>query len=159
MRDEERHAIKLMDRILGSSASSRLYQRLREDERCVYDVYSMAPMYEDTGCFAVCTACSHENLPKVESLILEEWERLASEPVSDIELETAKRVYEGALARECESNMYVAGISGIEALLCEIEPFAESVERINAVAKEDIMDAAEQYLSASGYTVVTVGRN
>ena len=75
MRDENRYAVKLIDRILGSGGSSRLSQRLREDEKRVYSVYSVAPMYEDTGCLAVYTACSPENVLAVELLILEEWER------------------------------------------------------------------------------------
>ncbi len=159
MKDEDRYAVKLIDRILGSGGSSRLFQRLREEEKCVYSIYSVVQEYEDTGFLAVRTACSPENIQTVESLILEEWEKLSSEPVSDAELEAARRIYEGALARECETNMFVAIIYGIEALLCQIEPFAESVEKINAVTKEEIMDAAKRYLNTSAYTIVTVGRN
>ena len=158
MKDEDRYAVKLMDRVLGSGASSRLPRRLREDENYVYTVYSLAYTYEDTGCFAVRTACSPENVPKVESAILEEWEKLCSEPVSDAELEAAKRIYEGTLTRECETNMYVAGFSGFEALLHEVEPFDVSVQRINAVTKRDIMDAANKYLSAAKYALATLGR-
>lgn len=159
MRDENRYAVKLIDRILGSGGSSRLSQRLREDEKHVYSVYSVAPMYEDTGCLAVYTACSPENVSAVELLILEEWERLKSEPVSDAELEAVKRIYEGTLIRECETNLYVAGILGIEALLYEIEPFAKSIEKINAVTKQDIMEAANRYLDTTRYTIVSAGRN
>jgi predicted Zn-dependent peptidase len=158
MRDENRYAVKLIDRILGSGGSSRLSQRLREDEKCVYTVYSVAAMYEDTGCFAVCTACSPENVPLVESLVLEEWEKLKAEPVTDAELEAAKRIYEGTLARQCETNLYVAAIFGIEALLHKIEPFAESIEKIKAVTKQNIVEAANRYLNTSEYTMVTVGR-
>jgi len=158
MKDEDRYAVKLVDGILGTGGSSRLSQRLREDEKCVYSVHSLAPTYEDTGCFAVFTSCSPENISTVESLILAEWEKLCSESVSDMELEAAKRIYEGTLARRCETNMYVAGIYGIEALLYEIEPFSQSVERMNAVTKEDVMDAAKQYLNAARYAMVTMGR-
>ena len=119
----------------------------------------VAQMYEDTGCFAVCTACSPENIPAVESAILEEWERLMSEPVDDAELTAAKRIYEGTLTRDCETNMFVAGVAGIEALLYKIEPFAESIQRINAVTGQDVMDAANRYLDTNNYTMITVGRN
>ena len=158
MKDEDRYAVKLMDRVLGSGASSRLSQRLREDEKYVYSVHSLFQPYEDTGCFVVLTACSPENVPKVESAILEEWEKLCSQPVSDAELEISKRIYEGALIRECETNSYVAKISGIEALLYEVEPFDTSIHRINAVTKRDIMDAANKYLNADKYALATVGR-
>jgi predicted Zn-dependent peptidase len=159
MKSENRYAVKLIDRILGSGGSSRLSQKLREDEKYVYDVYSVAPMYEDTGCFAVYAACRPENVSAVISLILEEWEKLRTEPVSDEELEAAKRIYEGTLIRECESNLYVAVIFGIEALLYEIEPIAESIEKINAVTKQDVMQAANEYLSTSRYALVTLGRD
>jgi predicted Zn-dependent peptidase len=159
MRSEDRYAVKLIDRILGSGGSSRLSQKLREDEKYVYSVYSVAPMYEDTGCFAVYAACSPENVSAVKSLILEEWEGLRTEPVSDEELEAAKRIYEGTLIRECETNLYVAGIFGIEALLYEIEPIAESIEKINAVTRQEILQAANEYLSTSRYALVTLGRD
>lgn len=158
MKDEDRYAVKLADKILGTGGSSRLSQRLREDEKYVYSVHSLFQPYEDTGCFAVHTSCGPENVSTVELLILEEWEKLCSEPVSDTELEAAKRIYEGTLGRQCETNMYVAGICGIEALLHEIEPFSESVERMNAVTKDDVMNAAKQYLNAAQYAMVTVGR-
>jgi len=158
MQDEDRYAVKLMDRILGSGGSSRLNRRLRGDEKQVYSVYSVAAMYEDTGCIAVPTACSPESVSKVEAMILEEWERLRTDPVSDRELEAAKRLYEGTLIRECETNLYVAGISGIEALLYEIEPVSESIENIKRVTKWDIMEAANRYLDPYRYTLVTVGR-
>ena len=158
MRDEDRYAVKVIDKILGTGGSSRLSQRLREHEKCVYTIYSVAPMYEDTGCFAVCTACSPENVPVVESSVLEEWEKLKSNPVSDAELEAAKRIYEGTLARECETNLYVAGIFGIEALLYEIEPPVRAIEKINAVTKQDIIEVANRYLDTTKYTMVTIGR-
>ncbi len=159
MKDENRHAVKLMDRILGSGGSSRLFRRLREDEKSVYSVYSLAQMYEDTGCLTVHTACVPENVSTVQRLILEEWEKLKSEPVTDAELETAKRVYEGTLIRKCETNFYVAGIFGVEALLHEIEPLEEAIKKINAVTKQDIIDAANLYLNTAEYVMVTVGRN
>jgi len=158
MQDEDRYAVKLMDRILGSCGSSRLIQRLRVNEKQVYSIYSVAAMYEDTGCIAINTACAPGGVSKVEAMILEEWERLRTEPVSDMELEAAKSFYEGTLIRECETNLYVAGITGIEALLHEIEPVSESIENIKKVTKWDIMEAANRYLDTDRYTLVTVGR-
>ena len=158
MKDEDRYAVKLIDRILGSGGSSRLSQRLREDEKCAYTVFTVAPMYEDTGCLAVCASCNPESVPTVESMILEEWRRLCRDPVSDVELAAAKGVYEGTLVKECETNLYVAGVLGIEALLHKIEPFDESIEKVNAVAEQDIVQAAIRYLDAGEYAIVTAGR-
>jgi len=157
MKDESRYAVKLMDRLLGSGGSSRLFQRLREDEKCVYSVLSLSPEYEDTGCLSVHTDCSPDSVSKAQALILEEWEKLKSELVSDKELEAAKRIYEGTLTKECETNFHVAAIFGIEALLHKIEPPEESIRKIKAITKQDILDAANRYLNTSEYTIVTLG--
>ena len=106
MKDEDRYAVKLVDKILGTGGSSRLSQRLREDEKYVYSVHSLVQPYEDTGCFVVYTSCSPEDVSTMESLILVEWEKLCSEPVSDTELEAAKRIRseERRVGKECRSR-------------------------------------------------------
>ena len=48
-RDERRFAASLLDAILGGSASSRLFQEIREKRGMAYSVYSFASQYSDAG--------------------------------------------------------------------------------------------------------------
>ena len=47
--DRRRFAASLLDGILGGSASSRLFQEIREKRGMAYAVYSFAGQYTDTG--------------------------------------------------------------------------------------------------------------
>src|SRR5262249_17415894 len=47
--DRRRFVSSLLDAILGGSASSRLFQEIREKRGLAYSVYSFASQYTDTG--------------------------------------------------------------------------------------------------------------
>ena len=49
--DPRRHALRIYSVILGEAMSSRLFQRLREEEGLVYSVSSGAHLQADDGAF------------------------------------------------------------------------------------------------------------
>jgi len=83
--------------------------------------------------------------------------RLREQPVDDEELECVKTSYEGSLAVNFETNLQIASIHGVEALLDRIEPFEEAVRRINAVTQEDVLRVAQQYFDPDRYVSVAMG--
>ena len=60
--DRRRFAASLLDSILGGSASSRLFQEIREKRGMAYSVYSFAAQYTDTGVIGVYVGTREENL-------------------------------------------------------------------------------------------------
>src|SRR5207245_10603491 len=60
--DRRRFAASLLDSILGGSASSRLFQEIREKRGMAYVVYSFASQYTDTGLVGVYLGTREENL-------------------------------------------------------------------------------------------------
>ena len=50
---DERHALAVMDTVLGGGMSSRLFQEIREKRGLAYSVYSYRSLFADTGAFAV----------------------------------------------------------------------------------------------------------
>jgi len=157
MKHPDRHPLKVIGRLLGVGGSSRLYQRLREEQQLVYTVATAAATYEDIGHFAIYTACKPDKVETVCTVIFEEMARLREQPVGDEELSRVKTSYEGSLAVNFETNLEVAGIHGVEALLYRIEPFEESIRRINAVTQEDILRVAQQYFDLERYISVAMG--
>jgi predicted Zn-dependent peptidase len=158
MRHEDKGPLKVMERVLGMGGSARLYQRLREEMRLVYSVRTVTAHYEDAGYFAVRTACDPQKVPQVQEVVLEEWEKLRGQAVSEEELNAAQSNYAGTLARRFETNRAAAGIFGVEALLHRIEPFGEALRRINAVRREDVMRVAREHLNPGHTVSVSVGR-
>ena len=63
--DRRRFAASLLDAILGGSASSRLFQEIREKRGMAYSVYSFASQYTDTGQIGVYVGTREENLADV----------------------------------------------------------------------------------------------
>ncbi len=158
MKQEDRSALKVAERVLGMGGSARLYQRLREETRLVYSVNTVTAHYEDAGYFAVYTACDPQNVAQVQQVILEEWDKLRRQEVSEDELSAAKSNYAGTLARRFETNLSLASIFGVEGLLHRVETFEEAVGRINAVRRDDVMRVAQKYLNVECYVAVSVGR-
>src|SRR5262249_18327509 len=60
--DRRRFAASILDAILGGSASSRLFQEIREKRGMAYAVYSFASQYTDTGLVGVYLGTREENL-------------------------------------------------------------------------------------------------
>src|SRR5207245_1208949 len=60
--DRRRFAASLLDAILGGSASSRLFQEIREKRGMAYAVYSFASQYTDTGLVGVYLGTREEHL-------------------------------------------------------------------------------------------------
>ena len=158
MPDPRRYAMRLLDIIVGQGASSRLHRALRSERGLVYAVSSVAMSYADRGYFAVSTSCAPENARAVSGVIADELDRLRQAGVSAIELDRAKTIYEGSLARNFETVMSVASIIGIEELLYRIEPFPDAVARIRAIRADEVRQVAEETLAPDGLVVAAVGR-
>ncbi|MBN1873523.1 MAG: insulinase family protein [Anaerolineae bacterium] len=158
MKHPDRSALKLIERVLGMGGSARLYQRLREQAQLAYSIHTVMAQYEDAGYFAVYTGCAPENVTQVLQVIFEEWDRLRQQGVSEDELRAAKGNYAGTLARRFETNLALAGIFGVEGLLHRPESLEDAVARINAVTRDDVLDAARTYLDAERHVLVSVGR-
>lgn len=158
LKHPDRSALKIIELILGMGASGRLYQRLREELSLVYSANAVSSVYEDCGYLAVHAVCAPENLTTVQDAILDEWLDLVENGIREAELQAAQGYYTGTLARRFETNLSVAGIFGIEALLHEVESFETAIARINGVTREGVQITAQNYLHEDGYVLVSVGK-
>ena len=156
--DPRRYAIRLLEIVLGRGASSRLHRALRNDHGYVYAISAVAMSYADRGYFAVYTASAPEHVLAVQGIVIDELDRLRRRGISGVELARAKLIYEGAIARDFETVLSVASILGIEELLYRVEPFQESVARINAVDAEAAGGLAAEILVPERAAVAAVGR-
>jgi predicted Zn-dependent peptidase len=73
-----RFAQSILSVILGAGTSSRLYQKVREENGLVYSIYAMSIPYTDTGAFGIYFSTSSENSGKVFQLVASELRRLKS---------------------------------------------------------------------------------
>ena len=70
--DRRRFAASLLDAILGGSASSRLFQEIREKRGMAYTVYSFGSQYTDTGLVGIYVGTREENLDACLTIVAEQ---------------------------------------------------------------------------------------
>ncbi len=138
---------KTFAQLLGEGFYSRLYKRLREDERLVYSVEAKHLPYEDTGIFLIYTKSSPEMIDQVEDVINHELIRLRSELISSEELEFVKTQYAGSLYRKFETTLSLASVFGIEELLTnQIIPFETVLDQYAEITDAELQKIANNYL-------------
>jgi predicted Zn-dependent peptidase len=101
---DDRHALYVLNTILGGSMSSRLFQHIREDRGLAYAVFSNLTTYSDAGAITVYAGCAVEKVNEVIDLTLEELRGLCEAAVPDDELKRAKDHLKGSLMLSLENT-------------------------------------------------------
>ena len=154
--DRRRFAASLLDGLLGGSASSRLFQEIREKRGMAYAVYTFGAQYTDTGLIGFYVGTREENLGECLEIALGEIADVAAGNVSETELERAKENLKGRilLSMEATSNrMSRLGKSLItDTELLSIDRIAAEIDAVPAEAVAELagMLLAPEKLSASG---------
>ena len=108
--DPEYPALLLLDHILGGSASSRLFNRLRQKDGLSYDAFStmMARPMDKSGMFFAGAICAPQNADKAMAALLEEIDLLLKNGVPAQELAEAKKSYAATFATRLAEDDFVA---------------------------------------------------
>jgi predicted Zn-dependent peptidase len=136
--DRRRFAASVLDAILGGSASSRLFQEIREKRGMAYAVYSFASQYTDTGLVGVYIGTREENLGPCLEITAEQLRDIAEGNVRPQELARAKENLKGRIMLSMESTSNRMSRLG-KSLITDTELL--SVDRV--VAEIDAVDADE----------------
>lgn len=145
--DPDRWALDLLGAVLGDGMGSRLFLDLRERRSLVYDVSTFSASYADVGTFGVHAGFDPDALERVVGAILDQLDRVCSEPVLQEELNRARAYTIGRLELRMEDSGAVAGWLGMgQALLPDILTVDEVVSRLNAVTVDDLLRVARRYV-------------
>jgi predicted Zn-dependent peptidase len=154
--DRRRFAASLLDSILGGSASSRLFQEIREKRGMAYSVYSFASQYTDTGLVGVYVGTREENLPACIEICVEQIAEIAAGKLRDGELDRAKESLKGRIMLSMESTSNRMTRLG-KSLISDTEllTFDRIFAEIDAVTPDELAELAgvllaPERLSASG---------
>jgi predicted Zn-dependent peptidase len=154
--DRRRFAASLLDGILGGSASSRLFQEIREKRGMAYAVYSFASQYTDTGLTGVYVGTREENLAPCAEICMEQIADIASGHLRRGELERAKESLKGRIMLSMESTSNRMSRLG-KSLITDTEllTFDRIFAEIDAVEPDEVAELcgvllAPAQLSASG---------
>lgn len=156
--DDRRHAMGVLDVILGGSMSSRLFQEIREKRGLAYAVGSYSVGFSDSGQVGVYLGTREDNLVEAAQVIGRELRRMGEEPVPEPELARAREHLKGRLVLGLESpstRMHRIGravLSGTE--LLDVD---ELIARIDAVTADDVAALAREFWDPSRMSVAAIG--
>ena len=100
--DKRRFTASILDAVLGGSASSRLFQEIREKRGLAYAVYTFSSQVADTGQIGVYVGTREENLAACLEIVGEQVEALAGGDLQESELERAKENLKGRIMLSME---------------------------------------------------------
>jgi zinc protease len=155
-RSEDVYVLQVIANILGGGGSQRLHQRIVRRDRIGMFGGAEALIFEDPGLFfAIGAYESPEAGEKVAQALEEEAERLAREPVGEVELARARN----QLAAQFDSGLQtVEGLAaqmGNSALLVgDPRQWLTDADRYRAVTDKDVMRVAKQYFVPENLTVM-----
>ncbi len=141
-------ALQVIDSLLGSGMSSRLFKNLRDQEGLAYQLGSGYAPNILKGSFVVYIGTNPKNLDKAQSLLLKEVFRLKKEFAGTKELKEAKDKLIGNYIIARETNLEKASSLGWYEVSGRGYGFDdEYIKLINSVTESDIIEAANKYFN------------
>ncbi|MFL6276820.1 MAG: M16 family metallopeptidase [Blastocatellia bacterium] len=158
------YVMQVIEAMLSTGRSSRLYQRLVEGNQSVTSASANFHDHIDPSLFYFKAELKPGfALSDVEGAIYDELDRLKREPVAEAELEKARRQIEADLVMSHEEPLQQAMLLGQFETIAGDERIPEDergyryldtlIARIRAVTAEDVMRVASHYFTADNRTV------
>ena len=144
--DPRRMPLYLLNNILGGPGmNARLNLSLREKHGLVYTVESSMASYSDTGCWSVYFGCDHHDVKRCLRLVNHELDRVMQHPLSERQLQAAKRQLKGQIAIACDNREQFALDFAKSFLHYGKEHDIDSLfQRIDAITSEQLLQVAQE---------------
>lgn len=154
----DRYKVYLINTILGSGMSSRLFQEVREKRGLAYSVYTYLNLCKDAGTLVAYAGCNDSKFAEVSGLIMKEFARLGKD-VTEAELRCAKEQLKGGMLLGLEtSENRMMKLARDEMYFGKPVTVKEIVRDIDKVTLKDLRNAASEFLSPERLTVVAMGK-
>ncbi len=150
-------ALTVLNRLIGVGASSRLFQRLREEEGLTYDIWSSPVLRLGGGLFEIGWACAPEVFADVRRLVGEELAKVGTD-LCDGEVEVAKEGLIRGLVIDAESPAAVCAMDVAELLERgrRFDPEATAAE-LEGVTTREVRDLARRLLRGDRMAMAVCG--
>ena len=156
MFDKDRHALELIDEA-SSDLGSRFFIRIRENMGLAYYVGASQMQGLVPGLFAFYLGTDPQKIEPVKTALLDEIRKLASEGLTEEELNRAKRKFIGQHEIAMQSN----DSFGYQCALDELyglgfDYYKKLEQEVNAVSLDEIKRVASKYFRDQPYVLATV---
>jgi predicted Zn-dependent peptidase len=154
----DRYALTLLATVLGGGMSSRLFTEVRERRGLAYYIYGHNMGYTDAGTLYAQGGVDIQRIDDAVSTIVQEFGRMAAEPVDEDELEKARNFAKGRLVLSLEDpkGMIMFGLRN-EVLEGQLREPEEVLAALDAVTREDIQRVAQDIIREQRLNLAAIG--
>ncbi|MFI3226388.1 MAG: pitrilysin family protein [Clostridia bacterium] len=158
MSHKQRYAMQIMNGILGGGMSSRLFQKVREENGLCYSVSSFNSANLDTGIFSIYVALSKNTEKRALDLIYDVLVDLLENGITDEEFLRQREQIKANILMGLESNSSRMHFLARSVMFHnEILTSDEIIARYDAVSKEDVKKIASEIINFSKTSICVVG--
>ncbi|MBW7990550.1 MAG: insulinase family protein [Planctomycetes bacterium] len=153
-------ALILMNRILGTGFTSRLFKNVRSREGLAYSVFgSYSANYDFPGLFYVGCQTKSEATVKAIRAMTEEVRKMTESEVTDEELALAKDSYLNSFVFNFDTKGEIVGRLMTYAYYdYPLDFLQKTKENVEKVTKKDVLRVAKKYLKPDEIQILAVGR-
>jgi len=153
----QRFTLDLLNTVLGSGMSSRLFTEIREHRGLAYDIHSYTEHFLKSGSFAIYAGVDPKKIETAVAAILEEIYQIKQE-ITATELTRAKELSKGRLYLRFEDSQNVAlWYGGQEILTQQILDIDDVISIVDAITIDELNKVAEEILTDSGLNLAITG--
>ena len=150
---------KLLVNILGGNMSSRLFVEIREKLGLAYSIKCEITNYEEIGYFNIYTQNEIKDTIKCIENIFKELVKLNKYGVDDIELKNNKKNYCDIYKTNFDDIEYENEFYSNQLLFNKpLETIHDRVDKIQAITKEQLKDAANELFNFHKVHIITFGK-
>jgi len=162
-KSKHKYEMKLIDVVLGSGRNSRIYKELKVNRGITDFIMSLADMapvearsLSDIGLWGIAVGTPTKDLDEAEQIILDEVNRIKTEPVPAEELGTAAKKLLGRFAIDCETNSGRAGFYAATELAGEFLSTEDYRKKVEAVTRQTVAEAAQEHFEDKNIMLLDV---
>lgn len=156
---EKKYVLLVLNTIFGGGMSSRLFQRVREENGLTYSIYSYSSAYQDTGIFAVYAGLNPAQTETVLSLIFEVIKEIKNKLIDDKTINKTKEQILSNYLINSESTMNRMSSNGGSMLIRgRIQTAEEIINDISKVTAEDVLALANEIFNFEMLSFSAVGK-
>ena len=159
--DPDYFALVLVNRILGSGFTSRLFREVRSRQGLAYSVFGYySANYDYEGIFYIGCQTKSETTVQAIRALMAEVEKMAENEVTDEELELARESFLNAFVFNFDSKGEIVNRLMTYAYYGYPLDFLEKAkEKIEKVTKSDILRVVRKHLHPDKMQILAVGRS
>lgn len=158
-KDDAIYTSQILASALGGGMSSRLFQEIREKRGLCYTIFAQAGAFSDGGTTTIYAGTSGEQLPELAEITASEIRR-AADDVTEKEISRARTQMKAGLLMGLESpSSRAERLARLVSIWGRVPELLETVEKIDAVSRQDVADMAARMAQDAKISLATYGPN